>query len=65
MILGGEPVEVASTAAEALEGYRRAVTPRGRVSEAALVRAAGRGSEAAVAELFDRHWDAPTGRRRS
>jgi RNA polymerase sigma-70 factor (ECF subfamily) len=49
---------VSSTAAEALEGYRRAVTPRGRVSEAALVRAARRGSEDAVAELFDRHWGA-------
>ncbi len=45
-------------AAEALDGQRRAVTPRGRVGEAALVRAARRGSEAAVAELFDRHWDA-------
>ncbi len=49
---------MASTAADALEGYRRAVTPRGRVSEAALVRAARRGSEDAVAELFERHWDA-------
>ena len=49
---------MASTAADALEGYRRSVTPRGRVSEAALVRAARRGSEEAVAELFDRHWDA-------
>ena len=49
---------MASTAADALEGYRRAVTPRGRVSEAALVRAARRGAEDAVAELFDRHWDA-------
>ncbi len=44
-------------AAEALEGYRRVVTPRGRLSEAALVRAARRGSEEAVAELFDRHWN--------
>jgi RNA polymerase sigma-70 factor (ECF subfamily) len=49
---------VSTTAAEALDGYRRAVTSRGRVSEAALVRAARRGSESAVAELFDRHWDA-------
>lgn len=48
---------MSTTAAEALEGYRRAVTPRGRVSEAALVVAARRGSESAVAELFDRHWD--------
>jgi RNA polymerase sigma-70 factor, ECF subfamily len=49
---------VHSTAADALDGHRRAVTPRGRVSEAALVRAARRGSQDAVAELFDRHWDA-------
>ncbi len=49
---------MSTTAVEALEGYRRAVTPRGRVSEAALVLAARRGSESAVAELFDRHWDA-------
>jgi len=48
---------VSSTAADALEGYRRAVTPPGRVSEAALVRAARRGSDEAVAELFHRHWD--------
>jgi RNA polymerase sigma-70 factor (ECF subfamily) len=49
---------MAAEAFEALDGQRRAVTARGRVSEAALVRAARRGSEAAVAELFDRHWDA-------
>jgi RNA polymerase sigma-70 factor (ECF subfamily) len=49
---------VARTAAEALDGHRRAVTRPGRVSEAALVRAAQRGSEAAVAELFERHWGA-------
>ena len=41
-----------------LDGALRAVTRRGRLSEAALVRAAQRGSEAAVAELFDRHWSA-------
>jgi RNA polymerase sigma-70 factor (ECF subfamily) len=49
---------VSSTAVEALDGYRRGVTSRGRLSEAVLVRAALRGSEGAVAELFDRHWDA-------
>jgi RNA polymerase sigma-70 factor (ECF subfamily) len=49
---------VSSAAAEALEGFRRGVTPRGRLSEAALVRAARHGSEDAVAELFERHWDA-------
>jgi RNA polymerase sigma-70 factor (ECF subfamily) len=40
------------------EGAVRAVTRHGRLSEAALVRAAGQGSEAAVAELFERHWGA-------
>jgi RNA polymerase sigma-70 factor (ECF subfamily) len=50
---------VSSTAAEALDGWRRGVTrPPGRVSEASLVRAARRGSEDAVAELFERHWAA-------
>jgi RNA polymerase sigma-70 factor (ECF subfamily) len=49
---------VSSTAAEALDGQRHAVSGGGRVSEAALVRAAQRGSEQAVAELFDRHWSA-------
>jgi RNA polymerase sigma-70 factor (ECF subfamily) len=49
---------VSSTTARALDGYRGAVTPRGRLSEAALVRAAQRGSEDAVAELFERHWSA-------
>ena len=48
---------MSTTAADALEGHRRAVTRGGRVSEAALVLAARRGSESAVAELFDRHWD--------
>ncbi|HEV7805047.1 MAG TPA: RNA polymerase sigma factor [Solirubrobacteraceae bacterium] len=44
--------------AASLDAALRAVTRRGRLSEAALVRAAQRGSEAAVAELFDRHWSA-------
>jgi RNA polymerase sigma-70 factor (ECF subfamily) len=44
--------------AASFDGALRAVTRRGRLSEAALVRAAQRGSEAAVAELFDRHWSA-------
>ncbi len=42
--------------AMAADGARHAVTRGGRLSEAALVRAAQRGSEQAVAELFDRHW---------
>jgi RNA polymerase sigma-70 factor (ECF subfamily) len=44
--------------AAAFDGGLRALTRGGRLSEAALVRAAQRGSEAAVAELFDRHWGA-------
>src|SRR5215213_177390 len=48
--------EAARIAAQ--RGSGRALTGRGRLSEAALVRAARRGSEAAVEELFDRHWDA-------
>ncbi len=39
-------------------GRRRALMRRGRLSEAALVRAARQGSEQAVEELFARHWDA-------
>src|SRR5215216_937242 len=43
-------------AAPAFDRSRRALSGRGRVSEAALVRAARRGSEQAVEELFARHW---------
>ena len=44
--------------AEPLPGLReRTLTPRSKVREAVLVRAAQRGSEEAVAELFSRHWD--------
>jgi RNA polymerase sigma-70 factor (ECF subfamily) len=39
-------------------GRRRALTRRGQLGEAALVRAAQRGSEEAVEELFARHWGA-------
>jgi RNA polymerase sigma-70 factor (ECF subfamily) len=42
--------------AAALDGAARALMRRGALSEAALVRAAQRGSEQAVAELFQRHW---------
>src|SRR5829696_7050767 len=45
-------------AAPALDRSRRVLSGGGRVSEAALVRAARRGSEQAVAELFARHWSA-------
>jgi RNA polymerase sigma-70 factor (ECF subfamily) len=48
--------EAARIAAQ--RGSGRALTGRGRLSEAALVRAARRGSEVAIEELFDRHWDA-------
>jgi RNA polymerase sigma-70 factor (ECF subfamily) len=34
----------------------RALTPRGPAGEAALVRAAQKGSQAAIGELFARHW---------
>ena len=47
-----------ATRAEALPGLReRPLTRRSKVGEAVLVRAAQRGSEEAVAELFARHWD--------
>jgi RNA polymerase sigma-70 factor, ECF subfamily len=45
-------------AAPAIDRSRRALSGRSRVSEAALVRAARRGSEQAVEELFARHWSA-------
>jgi RNA polymerase sigma-70 factor, ECF subfamily len=48
--------EASGFAARRREGAGHALT-RGRpVSEAALVRAARRGSEAAVEEIFNRHW---------
>ena len=59
-VTGGEGHAVAQPAgmshAMAADGARRGVTRGGRLSDAALVRAAQRGSERAVAELFDRHW---------
>jgi RNA polymerase sigma-70 factor (ECF subfamily) len=39
-------------------GRRRSLRRRGQLGEAALVRAAQRGSEEAVEELFTRHWGA-------
>ena len=45
-------------AGRAPAGRSGALTRRGRLGEAALVRAAQRGSEAAVEELFARHWGA-------
>ena len=56
-----DPVHVlrnVATRAERLPAFReRPLTRWGKVREAALVRAAQRGSEEAVAELFARHWD--------
>jgi RNA polymerase sigma-70 factor, ECF subfamily len=54
MVGGGGPV----IDAYAVSPSRPAATVAGRraPSDAALVRAARRGSEAALAELFDRHW---------
>ena len=46
-----------AAAADASLGRRRSLIARRRAGEAALVRAARRGSEDAVAELFRRHWD--------
>ncbi len=48
--------EASSAARSALERWRSSLTRRGRASEAALVRAAQKGSEEAVEELFGRHW---------
>src|SRR4051794_23648302 len=46
-----------AAASDASVGRRRSLIARRRAGEAALVRAARRGSEDAVAELFRRHWD--------
>lgn len=50
--LGSEAAPVAC-----VPGWGRALTAWRSVGEAGLVRAAQRGSEEAVAELFRRHWD--------
>jgi RNA polymerase sigma-70 factor, ECF subfamily len=47
--------EASSIGVRRRDGPRRALTRR-PVSEAALVRAARRGSEAAIEEIFTRHW---------
>jgi RNA polymerase sigma-70 factor (ECF subfamily) len=52
----GDDVITAAVGALPFASRGRSLTPRGRASEAALVRAAQRGSEAAIAELFARHW---------
>ena len=56
----GGPAHVVTgvaTRAERLPAFReRPLTRWAKVREAALVRAAQRGSEDAVAELFARHW---------
>jgi RNA polymerase sigma-70 factor, ECF subfamily len=48
--------EATGIAVRRRDGARRALTRRRPVSEAALVRAARKGSEAAVEEIFTRHW---------
>src|SRR3954454_17617899 len=48
---GGSPIDLSVTI-----GRPAAARPRRARSEAALVRAAQRGSEAALAELFQAHW---------
>jgi RNA polymerase sigma-70 factor (ECF subfamily) len=49
-------VEAAGMTADGFERRVRTLPGGRRATEAGLVRAAQRGSEAAVAELFDRHW---------
>jgi RNA polymerase sigma-70 factor, ECF subfamily len=48
--------EASSIGVRRRDGARRALTRRRPVSEAALVRAARKGSEAAIEEIFTRHW---------
>ncbi|MEA2151219.1 MAG: hypothetical protein QOD69_3049 [Solirubrobacteraceae bacterium] len=55
--VAGMPV-LADIAGRVGASRRRALTRRGQLGEAALVRAAQRGSEDAVEELFARHWGA-------
>ena len=47
-----------SSAGHVADGRRRSLTRRRKAGEAALVRAAQRGCEEAVEELFRRHWSA-------
>jgi RNA polymerase sigma-70 factor, ECF subfamily len=54
----GELSADATACAFATGGTDAAQRRRPRLSEAALVRAAQAGSEQAIGELFDRHWDA-------
>jgi RNA polymerase sigma-70 factor, ECF subfamily len=54
--VGAGVPEATGIAGQRLDASRRLLTGGRRLSEAALVRAARRGSEAAVEELFDRHW---------
>jgi RNA polymerase sigma-70 factor (ECF subfamily) len=50
--------DASSTAGRATDAGRRSPTRGRRAGDAALVRAAQRGSEEAVAVLFERHWGA-------
>jgi RNA polymerase sigma-70 factor (ECF subfamily) len=53
----GAPMSEAASTQRAVERRLRAGIRGGRVGEAALVRAAQRGSQDAVEELFNRHWN--------
>ena len=56
--MGENAGQPAATSEPAVSAAGRIARPtlRGRIGEAALVRAAQRGSEEAVEELFERHW---------
>jgi RNA polymerase sigma-70 factor, ECF subfamily len=54
----GSAVAETSTAARALRLWRAPLTRHSGLGEAALIRAAQRGSEEAVERLFERHWTA-------
>ena len=56
--MGDDVITAAAAGPIALAVWRRPLTRPGRTGEGALVRAAQQGSEAAVEELFARHWSA-------
>jgi len=56
--VGDDVITAAVAGRVALARRRRPLTRPGRTGEGALVRAAQQGSEAAVEELFARHWSA-------
>jgi RNA polymerase sigma-70 factor (ECF subfamily) len=54
--VGDDVITAAAAGALPFASRGRALTPRGRAGEAALVRAAQQGSQEAIADLFARHW---------